>query len=504
MNTKLLNLIGIATLLGVLQAKAQTPADALRLSYFNQGNGTARTMGIGGAIGALGADFSAASVNPAGMAAFRTSELIFTPGYNIIKTNATLSTDTPNKNPLVGDTKTGYYLNNTALVLAFARPKHTFKTHNFSIGFNRLANFNSSFYYKGQNKAKSSIVNRFRDQANSNVNSLNQFESQLAYEAGAIYFLKDGDTQMISDLQGVYENNLINQSQQGETSGRINELLLSYATNYKEKVFLGATLGIPYMKFYDNKIYKESDAGGTNEIAAFESLRYNENLAVTGNGINLRLGAIVKLTQNARVGLAMQTPNRYKLGELYTTQLQYVYTEQGKRNDNSAASPDGQFNYTIRTPWRWTASGAYLFQKKGFLSADVEYTDYTQMGFEYALDYKEQESSVNAEIKNNYTNTWNLRLGGEAVLDIFRLRAGIATMGLPVKTENSDYFKDATKVYTFGAGLRQKRFYLDLAYQTSKSSNTLTPYYVSNDVYQPSVARTTRYNQMVATLGFKF
>ena len=61
---------------------AQTISDALRYSNLEVG-GTARTVGVGGGIGALGADYSVLSTNPAGIAAFRTNEFVITPGvYN--------------------------------------------------------------------------------------------------------------------------------------------------------------------------------------------------------------------------------------------------------------------------------------------------------------------------------------------------------------------------------------------------------------------------------------
>ena len=42
---------------------AQDETDALRFSYL-QPQGTARSMGIGGALGALGGDFTSLSINP--------------------------------------------------------------------------------------------------------------------------------------------------------------------------------------------------------------------------------------------------------------------------------------------------------------------------------------------------------------------------------------------------------------------------------------------------------
>ena len=55
---------------------SQSLSDALRYSTTYAG-GTARTVGAGGAFGALGGDFGALSINPAGLATYRSSEITF-------------------------------------------------------------------------------------------------------------------------------------------------------------------------------------------------------------------------------------------------------------------------------------------------------------------------------------------------------------------------------------------------------------------------------------------
>jgi len=60
---------------------AQEPADALRMSWINL-SGSARQQAIGGAMASLGGDLSAAFVNPAGIAFYKTGDLIITPQFN--------------------------------------------------------------------------------------------------------------------------------------------------------------------------------------------------------------------------------------------------------------------------------------------------------------------------------------------------------------------------------------------------------------------------------------
>jgi hypothetical protein len=492
--------IAISCLFFTLTLKAQTDVDALRLAIPQQSGGTARSMGVGGAIGALGADYSAVGINPAGLASYRTSELIFTVGYSDVKTDAILeSQTTPNTNKVISDTKSKFYLNNLGLV-GCRRSDGDWKTMNWTIGFNRLQTFDASFYFEGLGRG--TIVNRFEEKANNNPEKLGQFEAALAVEAGAIYSPDNDKTLYISDFKG-YPNLPIARSQQGSNTGKINEMVIGYAANYKEKIQIGATIGIPFMSFYDNKIYVEENAE-VNTSSQFRALEFREDLGVTGRGLNAKIGIILKPWQSFRLGASLQTPNRYQMSEAYNTSLDYTFWDKGKTYTNNAKSEDGLQDYVIRTPWRYTTSAALLAGKRGFLSIDADFIDYRQMAFEYDISDKKVEIESNSEIKSKYTATTNIRLGGEVTYDIFRFRAGLATTGLPVKIANPDYWKDATKTYSVGAGLREKNFYFDLAYQFSRSSDVYSPYRVSVDYTQPSVARTQNNSQFIATLGFKF
>jgi hypothetical protein len=62
------------------QANAQTPEDAIRLSWFAP-NGTPRSNALGGAMGSLGGDLSATSINPAGLGFYKSNEFYISPNY---------------------------------------------------------------------------------------------------------------------------------------------------------------------------------------------------------------------------------------------------------------------------------------------------------------------------------------------------------------------------------------------------------------------------------------
>ena len=496
-------LIFFLTLTILYNVNAQNGTDALRYSLLQQGSGTGRTMGVAGATGALGADFSSLSGNPAGLAAYRTSEFMITPGYYTSTVRSKLQGNATNVAQVESSAK--FHLNNIGVVFANHPNKTNWTTSNIALGVNRLANFNNSFYYEG--KSEGSIINRFQEKANRG-NGLNSFEENLAAEANAIYASGTVGNAYASDFDGS-QNAVINRTQEGAISGRITELTAGYAANYKDKLMIGASIGVPFGSYNEVKTYSESDPESLDgktlgAVPYFKSLSFQENLTQSGAGINVKLGLIFIPTQNLRVGLSGQTATLYKMTDIYTTSFNYTYIDKKGLSSNDAKSPDGAFDYTIRTPQKVTGSLAYLFGRKGFISADVDMVDYSTMSFQFDKD-KSLQNNVNQNIVNDYKSAVNVRIGAEYVMDIFRFRAGVATLGLPTKGyEDRSYFYNASKLFSAGAGIRENRFYADLAYQIAHSNTTETPYLVSSDYSQPTVARSRTNSQLVLTVGFKF
>lgn len=84
----ILNIIFLIVLAPTL-VMSQGIIDAYRLSS-NQISGTARAAGMGNAFGALGGDFTSLSINPAGIAVYRSNEFVFTPTFNINNSETSL------------------------------------------------------------------------------------------------------------------------------------------------------------------------------------------------------------------------------------------------------------------------------------------------------------------------------------------------------------------------------------------------------------------------------
>lgn len=470
---------------------AQNETDAVRYSQYSQ-IGTARSMGMGGAMGALGADFSVLSTNPAGLAWFRKSVFELTPGMTKKEVNSLLTNDV--KNDVWRETKTKFNFHNIGLVRTMYRPGQKVATFNFGIGMNQLADFNRNFYFQGDSKG--SIVNRFQELANGS-DGFDEFESGVAFDAEALFDdPQDGYYESDFDLS---PDALTTKEQTVQTNGSIKEIVVGMAANVDEKVLVGVTMGLPIVSFTERKEYREVDngEGDIGNVPTFDDLEYTEYLNTTGGGVNMKLGMIYRMTQAIRLGVAVHTPTLYELTDNYYTTMTYNYTLSDTPSQGYAASPDGVFTYSMRTPWRFIGSGAYVIGKKGVISADLEYLDYSKAELIYD-DFIQQERDANQLIAQNLKSALNVRVGGEVVLDIFRLRGGLEFNQSPIDGDET-----VRTAFSLGGGIRTRGVYFDVAYKSSTSKETYLPYRTYEAPVQ-NIDNDNIVSNIVMTLGFRF
>jgi hypothetical protein len=488
--------IAIALLCGA-PLLAQLPSDALRYSYL-QPSGTARFVGAGGAFSAIGADFGVLSTNPAGLAWFRSSEVVLTPGIKFTHTETGL----PGAgNYAWDDDKSNFKFDNVGVVFHTTPKSKAWKTFNVGIGFNRQASFQQSVYYQGI--ANGTILNDFYGEVDQVVNNnggsiddLYPFGARLAVDADAIY---DIDEDGVYDYDfGANPDAAIQRTHALSTRGSLNEMVLSMAGNYDEKLMVGFTVGVPFVNYTLEGEYTETDVNA--QVDSFETLSYTEYLRTEGVGVNFKLGIIYRVNSMLRLGAAVHSPTLLGLTDTYNNSFSYEYSAFGGRYTDEADSPEGTTDYRLRTPWRANASAAFIFQKYGFLSADVELVDYSAATFNFTADIpssdnQEAEREVNRAIQTAYQQAVNLRLGGELALENFRFRAGVNLLGNPVEGESG--FRTA---YTAGAGVRSKAFFLDLGYRLTLGDGSVSAPYSG----APVASLDSRNNEILLSIGFKF
>lgn len=478
----------IVTVLFVFSLNAQNDVDALRYSNISFG-GTARYMGAGGAFGALGADFSSLSVNPAGIGLYKKSEFTFSPALyrsNIeSKYNGTTGEDS----------KMNFNLSNFGLVFSSkTKGKYSegkgWKNAQFGIGINRIANFNSRMMIEGYN-GDNSIMAEFVSKAQgSTPGNLNVFDTYLAYQTFMINPVGDS-TLYTSPL----DNGGITQRKTITTKGGINEFVLAFGGNYNDKLYLGATFGIPFVRYIEESVYEEKDYDNNTAVTGdFESFMYNQQLKTTGVGINFKFGFIYRPLDFIRFGASVHTPTYYSLNDEYENSMESNFDN----GDHFYAEPDkkGEFDYEVETPLRFTGSLAFIIGKYGFIGLDYEYADISEASLR-SDDYN--FASENRAVRDKYDAQNIIRVGGELRLNPMFVRAGVALYESPyISGVNSGGEKT---YYTFGLGFRDGPYFIDLAYVFSKSEED---YYL----YNPELVNATNNNitsgNFVITLGVKF
>ncbi|MDZ4715057.1 MAG: outer membrane protein transport protein [Cytophagales bacterium] len=502
-------IIGLVLLGGTLRAQSYVE-EALMVSRIQPG-GTARIQAMGGVQNALGGDISTAFYNPAGLGMFNKSDFSFSPAYVI--TNYA-SSYLGNKS---SDTRNNLIIPN--LGVAFHSGQDGQKGiwgGTFGINFNRINSYNETFTYSGTN-ADNSIIDYFINKANGTGTS--QFgTSGFNYNSptGLAYFNYLVGPQDILSPPGPADQYFTDvtgvplQKEVVKNSGAQNQWSLSYGVNFKDKIFLGAGVGITTLTYKSEKIYSETFSAAGQPMSF---MKLTEALSLDGTGINLTAGAIYRPMNRFQLGFSAATPTSYEINDNYSASMStswnaFVYQPGKTLNEESASTDNVSSTYTLVTPWRLSLGLTYFFGKHGFISADTEWLNYSKTKYTGSEDY----SSDNNLIRKTYQTTFNIRAGGEFRLDKYRFRAGYSLMPDPFQTSNNNTGGLSIVVVnndrsissiTTGAGYRTEKFYIDLALIFTSGDTSYRPYQL-NYALDPLVTQSKKTTTIMVTVGIPF
>jgi len=319
----------------------------------------------------------------------------------------------------------------------------------------------------------------------------------------------------------------ITQMKSLDESGGINEFVMALGANYKNKLMLGITVGMPTINYQSNSTYTESssDVNATTNPSGFTSFNYNQSENVTGLGVNAKIGAIYKFTNFFRIGLALHTPTFYSISDVTKTSMYVNNDSTGASSGYNGVFARNTFDYTLTTPWKGVLSATFTLNKLGFITADYEYVDYSTMryGFGGGIDqatgnsYQSEQDAINQNIQKSFQGVSNFRIGaGFNVTKFFIVRVGAGYYGNAYtaygEANNLDY---TTQRIDLNAGIgfhMKKHFFADLGLVHSMYQGMEQPYNInySGVVSTTTVATipqaTTNYsiNNMALTMGFRF
>lgn len=510
---------------------SQNETDAFRYSQFGI-TGSARSLGMGGAYSAVGADLASASINPAGLAVYRTSSFSISPQFALNRTTsdfldgtATASASVLNV-PSWGFNFTGKnYINASD---AKVEVQEGLKTYTFAVGVNQLENYSRSIDVTGFN-TESSISDFFTEQANFTGETRDFINPNSFAGLAAQTYVVDTLLGQAAAYYPAVNGGDITQRVNLEETGRRNEIFISMAGNFEDVVYFGATLGVQTLRYTQSLFLQETDTENLHEFlqnnpdfpleSPMNEIRYDNEFSTRGTGINVSMGVIVRPSDALRVGLSVQSPTYFNLRDEFSSNLSQEYAillpNGSLGSEELAASLDpGQYRYSLSTPYRATLGLMYLFGKAGFLSADVDFTDYTAASLS-ADDYNFR--SENDNIQQFYQSAINYRLGGELRFGIFRVRAGAAVQGDPLTDELKEYldYDDLVTIqsissggrtfFSGGFGVRQPKYFFDVTVINQRREDVYTPYFTeSNSIYNPAVVSQSSTFRLVSTIGFTF
>lgn len=463
---------------------AQNENDALRYSLINYG-GTARFAGMSGAYGAVGADFSSLSQNPAGIALYRKSEFSITP---VLSSNNTTSNFLTQSNY---NSRTTGYLGSVGYIYSQNLKGQAGPLVNIQFGFglNQMSRFNNAMTISGFND-QNSLLTGYVEDVNAG-SDWDDFGSGLAYDVNLIYkdSISPSNQRWAFDMEyALGHGGGVKQTKTTETRGSTNETVLSAGANISDKLFLGITFAFPYIRYEETSTYTEEDSKNANDY--YNSFNRYEYLNTRGAGFNFKAGFIFMPVEFLRIGGAIHTPtNYYNMSDSYYTSMNSNFTGE----QYSGNSPDGYFEYELKTPLRALGSVAVLLGKYGLISADYEYIDYSEANLQ-AHDYS--FSSENNAIRTQYTTANNLRLGAEFKAGIVAFRGGYSFYGTPFRDTGNTGDRNG---YSFGIGVREKAYFVDFAYN---HSNSETNYYLYSSA--PKSNNQIKTNAYSLSMGFRF
>lgn len=470
----------------ISELPAQNTDDALRYSQTITG-GTALSQGMGGAMGAVGADFSSVSINPAGIGLYRMSE--FAGSLSLF--NASGSSNYYGSGS--DDRKFNFNIPNLHLVIhspSYNRLKTKgWLSTTFAIGYNKQSNLSERWSFKGQNP-DNSVVNQFiLDAGNASPDNLNPFGSALAYQT----YLIDPDQTAGSGYTSIYGPLNGGMTQRGliEARGRAGETNIAFAGNYSNRLYVGGSLAIRRIVYEREYTYTEKNE--TDSVPGFNDLEYRQFLNDRATSIAFRAGAIYRVNDFLRLGVAALLPLDYTVRTEFSSEMSSSLAT----GDFYYASPDGEYRYKLRNPARYTLSAAFVYKKLGLLSVDYEMVNYSKLRL---VDDADSYAGFNDQIRDGFRNSGNLRIGLEGRFNDLYARGGVQMIGTPY--ENSAFGK-GYQVYSLGGGYRNGDFFMDVSYSFSGKDILYFPYSAPGLDVQP--ARTNvRNNNIVFSIGTRF
>ena len=524
------------TILLALQmpAMAQDAYDAANLATTDL-NGTARYVGMGGALDALGADISTISSNPAGIGLFRHSDLRASLG--LVSQQDARKFGGVNPTNLSFDQIGFVWSNRTGAssYLNFGFNYH--KSRNFSqiiAASNSFADphgFTDKDGFIGSGQNLQTVIKDQEELLNSDDDTYSQID--------AMYM------DLIADKKGIYPLTASSFDFTKGTKGFIGNFDFNVSGNSNNRIFWGFTVGIHAVNYESYTTYNEKLHAdqlyplGTSPEWAGISL---DDRTIKGHGVDVKAGVIVRPIEESpfRIGLTIASPTWYRLK---TSNNTTVYIDKNIRTCRE------EYEFKYSTPWAVGVSLGHTIENMLALGLSYNYTIFSSADMRYLTnsgysgDESRSDTDMNDEIGASLRGTHTLKVGAELKPDpAFAIRIGYNFVSSPYRNNDEAYrnqkvnspgvYYASTTDYvnwkpthriTAGFGTKISKFSIDLAYQYQVTKGDFFPFtdgeyydskeYPDNDNYEnrvylenvtPATSVTFARHQALLTLGYTF
>lgn len=493
-----------ALALATVPAAAQETYENAKISWSDL-NGTARYVGMGGALEALGADISTISSNPAGIGLFRKSSASVSAGM-------VSQQDADN---FAGGHTTNISFDQIGVVYAGRTSRTGFL--NFAFNYHKSRNFNyilsaaDRLQNASQNKQtylkeKNDLLYETDKNGDPNFNNAYFSCNQLDDIYDRAYYGYNNGWWWENDAQGVthwfYNDNLVadRYTMDRRHWGYVGDYDFNISGNINDRVYLGMTIGIHDVHYKHYNEYIEYLAGES-------PIEVRDERNIKGTGADVKAGVIFRPVEYSpfRIGLSVTTPTWYDL----TTSNYTSISDNGGSTYNSE-----EYDFKLYTPWKFNLSLGTTVGNYLALGASYEYEDYgtldtrykTDVSYDYWYDdyssRSESDDEMNRHTSENLKGVSTLKLGAEFkaapevavrfgynyVSPIYKKDAykdGTLPCEGSYYSSATDYTNwEATHRITCGVGIQIDNVNLSAAYQYSTQNGYFAPfnsYYVEGD-----------------------
>lgn len=532
-----------AALLFALTATSQNTFLNQEIIGTNDLFGTSRYVGMGGALGALGADISTMSSNPAGVGMMkRKFDVSFTLGPSWQKDNSV--SDQYSRTHCSFD-QIGFV---TSLLGSSTAKDEGLINLNFAFNYQKKADYNRSFLCGGD--ATASYADQLCNMLNNYPDGLSNISNYSLYGAAYNGFLLDKYT-----TQSGVTNYYVPEDYQSSGNstirhswGALKGFDFNISGNYNNRVFFGVTVGLDHVNFHQYTSYIENRNDMGTKGYPIQDFNIETEERVKGLGVNVKAGVIVRPIEDNpfRIGLTVETPTWYNLS--YYTPMQNVwgkYDSEGNYDFNegsyysTSSQTDNSLDYKLTTPWKFRASlgttvadilafgleyeyAAYNWTSMGYPSSTVYYDSW---GYEYWRTTENKDRAMNDNTHSMMKGQHTVKFGFEVKpVSSFAIRLGYnfisspyengATWSPTVANVTWQYPTDLswttfgnTHIATAGIGYRWKNIYADLAYKYRYQKAEYTSFnadFCTNGGTNPSRELDMTRHNIAITMGLKF